>query len=218
MEFLKAEHCVARAISVKAHLPLLKGIFVSQSLLFGVGKGGAARRVNNVINVHSFSNFLNSKNACKKKLNKESRERIRMREKNTRERAITLKKQVCTSLEELDRLVEECTNDADKAMALAVQAQLTQKIELKQKAISNEINNHLFKVLEIVGERLNSGYVGTAELKDLLLILKDSSAIVGLIGKTPLVAQQFNNFQKEASCEQQDKINAIEVEIIENKD
>ena len=136
---------------------------------------------------------------------------------NKKERALSIRDNINLELQELDKLIESTDTEASKATLLVIQAQLTQKIELKQKALSNEINNHLFKVLEIVGERLESPMLSPIELKDYLQVLKDCSAIVGLTGKTPLIAQQFNNINNQIENESKEKIQAIEVEILDSE-
>lgn len=131
-----------------------------------------------------------------------------------RKKAAVIKSDINKSLKELDALIENTDNVGEREALMLIQAQLTKKIELKQKAISNEVNNKLFRVLEIVTDKLEDDCLPTDELKKVLEILKDVSAIVGLIGKTPLIAQQFNSIDNRGSDKNDRRINAIEIEVL----
>lgn len=216
MAYLNAEKAVKRAISLKASLPLLRGVYVANRKIYNLGRRKTSALINNLVSEGKLSNFHNPRAQRGGRLKtQESIGRMERQSKN-KEIALKIRDDINLGLKEIDRLVKTTDDEASKAALIAIQAQLTSKIELKQKALSNEINNHLFLVLKLVKEKLNAGYVDTEELKNLLGILKDCSAIVGLIGKTPLVAQQFNNFNNSDNNADKEKIQAIEVEVVSN--
>lgn len=218
MVYLNAEKAVKRAISLKASLPLLRGVYVANREIYKIGRRKTSTLINNLVSEGKLSNFHNPRTQRSGRLKtQEGIERMERQSKN-KEKALKIRDDINLGLKEIDRLVKTTDDEASKAVLMSIQAQLTNKIELKQKALSNEINNHLFLVLKLVKEKLNAGYVDTEELKNLLGILKDCSAIVGLIGKTPLVAQQFNNFNNSSDKSEKEKIQAIEVEIVSDNE
>lgn len=218
MVYLNAEKAVKRAVSLKASLPLLRGVYVANREIYKIGRRKTSTLINNLVSEGKLSNFHNPRTQRGGRLKtQEGIERMEKQSKN-KEKALKIRDDINFGLKEIDRLVKTTDDEASKAALIAIQAQLTNKIELKQKALSNEINNHLFLVLKLVKEKLNAGYVDTEELKSLLGILKDCSAIVGLIGKTPLVAQQFNNFNNSNDKPEKEKIQAIEVEIVSDNE
>ncbi|WP_416861577.1 hypothetical protein [Helicobacter ganmani] len=217
MDFLKAEKAVKRATSNKSRLPLLRGIYICNRELTGIGRRKFSSLLNNLVKEGTFSNIHNPRK--NRRLKTEAGIRTLKTQENHKKRALAIRSSVNLKLKELDSLIENAVNETDKATLIAIQAQLIKKVEIKQNAISNEINNHLFLVLNIVEEKLKGEHLDTNELKTLLDILKDCSAIVGLIGKTPLIAQQFNTIENGVNPDGPEKIKAIEIEIInESKD
>lgn len=140
-----------------------------------------------------------------------------MERMNNRKKAIEIKNTINSNIGELERIIESTTNKGEKEALRLIEAQLMKKINIKQKVLSNEINNQLFRILEIVSERLENSNIPSGELLNMMSVLKDVSAIVGLTGKTPLIAQQFNNIQNVKESSEDTKIKAIEVEIIDNE-
>lgn len=140
-----------------------------------------------------------------------------MERMNNRRKAIEIKNTINSNIGELERIIESTTNKGEKDALRLIEAQLMEKINIKQKVLSNEINSQLFRVLEIVSERLENSNIPSGELMNMMSVLKDVSAIVGLTGKTPLIAQQFNNIQNVKDSSEDTKIKAIEVEIIDNE-
>ncbi len=136
---------------------------------------------------------------------------------NNRKKAIEIKNTINSNIGELERIIENTTNKGEKEALRLIEAQLIKKIDIKQKVLSDEINNQLFRVLKIVSERLENSNIQSGELLNMMSVLKDVSAIVGLTGKTPLIAQQFNNIQNVKDPSEDTKIKAIEVEIIDNE-
>lgn len=136
---------------------------------------------------------------------------------NNRKKAIEIKNTINSNIGELERIIENTTNKGEKEALRLIEAQLIKKIDIKQKVLSDEINDQLFRVLKIVSERLENSNIQSGELLNMMSVLKDVSAIVGLTGKTPLIAQQFNNIQNVKDPIEDTKIKAIEVEIIDNE-
>lgn len=212
MDYLNAERAVRLALSNRSALPLLRGLYICNRELTGIGRRKFSSLLGGFIKEGAFSNFHNPRK--NRRVKTEAGIKKLETQENHKKQALAIRDSVNLGLKELDSLIENAVNETDKAVLMTIQAQLIKKIEIKQNAISNEINNHLFLVLDIVKEKLKKGHLDTNELKTLLDILKDCSAIVGLIGKTPLIAQQFNTIKNEVNPNETEKIKAIEVEII----
>lgn len=197
-----------------ARLSLVKAFAISTMSLNGRSVNFAENAVNGLIPKATLAKWNNLR--CLRASDRKKMEySVRM---ENRKKAVKIREDINNSLSDLEYLISNSNNKGERESLQIIQAQLIKKIEIKQKALSDEINNQLFRVLEIVEKRLKCDNIPSGELMNMMSVLKDSAAIVGLTGKTPLIAQQFNNIQTAQEGDNNDaKIKAIEVEIIDNE-
>lgn len=197
-----------------ARLSLAKAFAISAMSLNGRSVNFAKNAVNGLIPKATLAKW-NNLSSLRASDRKKMEHNIRM---ENRKKAVKIRESINNNLNELEYLISNSNNKGERETLQIMQAQLIKKIEIKQKALSDEINNQLFRVLEIVDKRLKDDDIPSDELMNMMSVLKDSAAIVGLTGKTPLIAQQFNNIQNAQEYDNSDtKIKAIEVEIIGNE-
>ncbi|TLD85819.1 hypothetical protein [Helicobacter sp. MIT 05-5294] len=135
--------------------------------------------------------------------------------KDFRNKAAEVSKRIKNDLSVIDELLESAPDENTRMQLEMIHLSLTGRIELKKKIISEKINDAVNNLVKETSRRIECK-PETREMRELSTILKECAVIVGLISKTPLIAQQFNN-NTISKDEKESKIKAIEVEVIENK-